>query len=153
MKKSLIALVLGSGIFGGVLADAKPAAAWWTRQFGGVIYSVKNGDRLYPGAADYPILSTSSMSMAAAKTIWVETYNLRSDAVTSVQICAAYWASNGEACSPRQEQSGSGHKSYGFGTYAYIWDEEADFPYYTVQSSTRNSAGGAVRVNGIFITN
>ena len=129
-------------------------SAWWVRQYGGVISSYRSGDRVYGRRVDYPIATNSSVPMSSAKTVWVETYNLRSDARTYVMICGAHWAGSDEWCSPEQTQSGSGHKSYAFGDYQDRWDDMNDFPYYTVYSyNTNNSVAENVRVNGIFITN
>lgn len=155
MKKQIIGVMLASALCGGLLASAKPAAAWWTRSYGGSLYSTKSGERVYGDAAEYPVLSTSSMSMANANQIYVEGYHYRGDVRTSAQVCAADWAGGSETCSPSLTNTGSGHKTWAFGgDYGYIWDNAADFPYVYVYSyNTGGVAAENVRVTGIFIAN
>ena len=155
MKNKIIGVMLASALFGGFLASAKPAAAWWTRSYGSVISSSKYGERVYGGSAEYPVLSTSSMSMANANQIYVEGYHYRSDVRTYAQICAADWTGGSETCSPQTLQTGSGHKTWAFGgDYGYIWDNAADFPYVYVSSyNTANVVAENVRVSGIFTAN
>jgi hypothetical protein len=153
MKKSLIGIALASGVFGGTVVHAKDASAWWTRQYGSVLSTHKSGERVYSGKAEYPVFSTSSMSMANAATINVETFGLRSDSRTRVQICAAHWGGSGESCSPTKESSGSGHVAFRFAGDEAVWDDAAHFPYVVAIGWGPSVVTEVVRVNGIFITN
>lgn len=152
MRQSMIALAIASAVVGGSLAYSKDASAWWTRQYGGIISSVKSGDRVFATRAMYPVLSTSSMPMTNAATINVETTGLRNDSRTSVQICAAHWSSSGTTCSPWQDTIGAGHVTFSFAGDEGVWNNAAHFPYVIVHGSAPVAAE-VVRVNGIFIAN
>jgi hypothetical protein len=155
MKKSLLVVGLASALFGGVLADAKPASAWWTRQYGGSLYAeLSEHGRMFGDQAEYPVLSTSSMPMSDAVTINVETFHLRIDSLSTAQICAKFWTGGGMTCSAVQKHLGSGRKTYSFADDEAVWNTASQFPFVRVSgTSASDDDGEMVRVSGIFISN
>lgn len=153
MKRRLILVTLASAIFGGMLANAKPAAAWWTRSYGGTLSPYEYYSRMYATKAEYPVVSTTATPVADAVVIKVETYNIRSDAQPTLEICAAHWGGSSETCSPTQSQTGSGYKSYDFSADEAVWNNASNFPYVVVIAW--NAAGAwseTIRVNGIVVS-
>jgi hypothetical protein len=155
MKKSLIAVGLASALFGGVLAHAAPASAWWTRQYGSSLWTHESEyGRIYGEEAEYAVLSTSSMPMTDAATINVEVYHLRADSLSNAQICAKYWTGAGMTCSATQTHSGSGKKTYDFSGDEAVWNTASQFPFVKVFAKAANGGNvEAARVSGIFISN
>jgi len=154
MKKSLIVVALASAVFGEVVAEAKPAAAWWVHQYGGTLASYQYGERVYGGAVEHPIVSSSSTPMTDAVSISIEVYNLRSDSITTAQICAGHQAGYGQTCSATQTQSGLGYKHFDFSSDEAVWNKSVYFPYAAVYAlNNANVVANNARVNGIVISN
>lgn len=154
MKKSVVATALASALVGGLLAQATPAHAWWSRQFVGEFGPFRSGERVYGQVENVPVNDSSAQPRTSAATINVEAYNYRNDSDTRITLCAAHWAGNGTTCSAEVRATGSGHKKFSMASHKAAWANAGDFAYVRVTAlTTTNTAATSVRINGIYLSN